>query len=135
MSRRPDSLFAYGSLLLPEVFEAVTRQSRDGVPAVLDGFRRTKLKGFGFPAILPEAGMDTSGLIYTALEGAAWRRLDAFEDDFYDRKSVLIRLASGELLEAQTYVLSHRFLHLSLDESWSLDDLDRETLHQLLARL
>ena len=135
MSERPALLFAYGSLQLPEVFEAVTRQSRDGLPAVLEGFRRTKLKGFGFPAIVPVAGMETSGLVYTALEEDAWRRLDAFEDDFYDRKTVRVRLASGILLEAQTYVLSHQFLHLSLDESWSLDDLDTETLHKLLARL
>ncbi len=135
MSERPALLFAYGSLQLPEVFEAVTRQSRDGLPAVLEGFRRTKLKGFGFPAIVPVAGMETSGLVYTALEEDAWRRLDAFEDDFYDRKTVRVRLASGAVLEAQTYVLSHQFLHLSLDESWSLDDLDTETLHKLLARL
>ncbi|MEY2697799.1 MAG: hypothetical protein RL333_1937 [Pseudomonadota bacterium] len=135
MSERPGLLFAYGSLQLPEVFEAVTRQSRDGLPALLEGFRRTKLKGFGFPAIVPVAGMETSGLVYTALEEDAWRRLDAFEDDFYDRKTVRVRLASGAVLEAQTYVLSHQFLHLSLDESWSLDDLDTETLHKLLARL
>ena len=135
MSERPASLFAYGSLQLREVFEAVTRQSRDGVPAVLEGFRRTKLKGYGFPAIVPGAGMETSGLVYTALEEDAWRRLDAFEDDFYDRQIVMIRLASGVLHEVQTYVLSHQFLHLSLDESWSLDDLDTGTIQQLLARL
>lgn len=135
MSDGPCSLFAYGSLQLQAIFEAVTQQSREATPAVLEGFRRTQLRGYGFPAIIPAPGMTTPGRIYPALEEDAWRRLDAFEDDFYDRKIVMLRTANGAFHEAYTYVLSPRFLHLSLDEPWSLDQLDPETVQRLLARL
>ena len=129
------SLFAYGSLQLPEVFEAVTRQSRKGVPAVLRDFRRTKLKGFGFPALRPALGIETSGVLYPALDEDAWRRLDAFEDDFYQRRAVTIHLSDTSLCLAYVYVLADGFLHLSLDEPWSLSDLDQTTIQHLLERL
>lgn len=129
------SLFAYGSLQLPEVFEAVTRLPRAGCPAVLRGFRRTKLKGFGFPAILADDSLETSGILYHSIENVGWQRLDAFEDDFYERKRVTIELADGGSCLAWTYVLAERFHHLCLDEPWSLDDLDSQTIRDLLARL
>ena len=135
MSDFPRSLFAYGSLQLGNVFEAVTRQSLTGAPATLEGFQRTKLKGFGFPAIIPASGMQTPGLIYSGLLEEAWHRLDAFEDDFYERLRVIIHLANGEWIEADTYVLAKHCHHLSMNEPWSLDDLDPETIQTLLARL
>lgn len=135
MSDNSSSLFAYGSLQLQEVFEAVTRQAFKGAPAVLEGFRRTRIRGFGFPAIIPAAGAETSGMVYHGLGAEAWRRLDAFEDDFYERKLVMIRSANGALFEAHTYVLSPCFSHMSLDEPWTLGDLDSATVQTLLARL
>lgn len=131
----PEALFAYGSLQLPEVFEAVTLNKPEGTPAVLKHFQRTKLKGFGFPAILPVLGEETSGVFYPRLGADVWRRLDAFEDDFYERKAVAVQLADGSWGQASTYVLSETYRHLSRDEAWSLDDLDFQTIQDLLARL
>lgn len=128
-------LFAYGSLQLPQVFEAVTGQSREGVPAVLRGFRRTRLEGFGFPAIIPAPQEETSGVVYLSLDTDAWGRLDDFEDDFYERKVVSVLLADGTCIEGCAYVLADDFRHLSLDLPWSLDDLHPETVSELLARL
>lgn len=129
------SLFAYGSLQLPEIFEAVTQRSQEGVPAVLRGFRRTKLRGFGFPALLPAQGAETPGILYPLLDEDAWRRLDAFEDDFYQRTAVTVHLTDTSLRPAHTYVLAESFLHLSLDASWALNDLDQATIRNLLERL
>lgn len=128
-------LFAYGSLQLPEVFKAVTALSREAHPAVLRGFRRTKLRGFGFPAIVPAEQEETSGILYHRIDEDAWRRLDSFEDDFYDRVSVKIELPDGSTCTAFTYVLTEGFRYLSLDASWSLSDLDSWTIRDLLARL
>lgn len=135
MSDQASSLFAYGSLQLTEVFEAVSLESREGVPAVLADFQRTKLRGFGFPALLPIPGVQTAGILYRSLGSDAWQRLDAFEDDFYERREVTVRLLDGALCEAFTYVLSGQYRHLSLDQEWSLDDLHSETIRDLLARL
>jgi len=128
-------LFAYGSLQLPQVFEAVTRLSREGDPAILRGFRRTKLRALGFPAILPADQEETSGILYHSIDDDAWRRLDAFEDDFYDRVSVTIELLDGTSCSAYTYVLAEGFRHMSLDAAWSLSDLDSWTVRDLLGRL
>lgn len=129
------SLFAYGSLQLPEIFEAVTHQSGKGIPAILRGYRCSKLKGFGFSAIFPALGEETPGVLYRSLDPDAWRRLDAFEDDFYDRQLVRIRLGDGSICKAYTYVLSNQCLHLYLNEPWSLDDLDCGTVQDLLERI
>ena len=135
MSDQAFSLFAYGSLQLTEVFEAVTLESREGVPAILGGFQRTKLRGFSFPALLPVPGAQTMGILYRSLGLDAWQRLDAFEDDFYERREVTVLLLDGALCQVFTYVLSDQYRHLSLDQDWSLDDLDSETIRDLLARL
>lgn len=129
------ALFAYGSLQLRQVFESVTGCSRQPVPAVLEGYRRTRLQGFAFPAILPDPEASTDGVLYSELDDHAWLRLDAFEDDFYDRISVTVTFAGGEISESDVYVLRDDQAYLSLNVPWSLDDLGGEGLSGLLARV
>lgn len=96
-------LFAYGTLMVPEVFRAVCGASRSAGPAVLAGYARFLVRGEVFPAIVPKAGANTPGVVYERVTRAMWIRLDAFETDFYRRVTVTVTTAAGEI-DADTYV-------------------------------
>ena len=129
------ALFAYGSLQVPEIFEAVTGLDLKGVPACLEGFRCVQLQGLGFPGLVVAANAKATGLVYRGLTLEAWQRLDAYEDDFYERRVVTAMLSSDEKIEVQVYLLAEEGLQLALNADWTLANLDEATVRSLLSRL
>jgi gamma-glutamylcyclotransferase (GGCT)/AIG2-like uncharacterized protein YtfP len=129
------ALFAYGSLQVPEIFEAVTGLDLNGIPGCLDGFRCVQLRGFGFPGLIAAANAKTSGLIYRGLTLEAWQRLDAYEDGFYERRVLTAKLSGDEKIQVHVYVLAEEGLRLALNSDWSLANLDEATVRGLLSRL
>lgn len=122
------ALFAYGSLQCRDIFGAVTGERRLGVPATLPGYRCVQLRGFSYPAVIPSDGALTSGVVYSDLSPELWARLDAYEDDFYERKCMRMLLDGGETSSVFVYVLAASSMDLALDTPWSLDDLDANDL-------
>jgi gamma-glutamylcyclotransferase (GGCT)/AIG2-like uncharacterized protein YtfP len=127
------SLFAYGSLQLPEIFRAVTDMGLPSVPAVLDGYRRTSLRGFEFPGLYPDSSAITEGVLYQGVSAEAWLRLDRFEADFYERRTLSVRLAHGVSQQAEVYVLREASWALRLDLPWTLADLSDSEIKSLLS--
>jgi len=128
-------LFAYGTLLFPEVLRVVTGRALDARPATLDRHRRHRVVGEIFPAVI-EAGDDDRvvGALYDGLTGDDWRRLDRFEGDLYDRRVVVVR-CGGARVEAQTYVLGAAARHRLDARAWDPEAFALEHLAGFLERI
>jgi len=119
--------FFYGTLMAPQVLHRVCHGTANPSaaalaarlktqPAVLHGYRRHRVLHADYPAILPERGSAVRGTLVRGLtDGDIWR-LDIFEGDEYERKSVRARVletvgdekgegnVEGAEVEAETYV-------------------------------
>jgi len=126
-SAPPVSLFAYGTLVFPEIWNRVTGDTgpRASVRATLEGFALCKVRESTFPGIVAEPGAPpVPGLIYFDLDEEVLARLDAYEDGFYARITVMAdRENRAGPIACQAYAvppaLRERFL---TDEPWSAED-------------
>lgn len=112
------NLFAYGTLIIPEIFSEVTARNYEPESAVLKDYARFRLEGESFPAIVKAKGRSTEGVIYRMIDPTAFRRLDAFEGELYVRTPVLVKTGAGVDL-AVTYVLKDIYRHRLTNLPWS----------------
>jgi gamma-glutamylcyclotransferase (GGCT)/AIG2-like uncharacterized protein YtfP len=117
-------LFIYGSLLAPAVLRALLDRQPAQQAAWLPGFRRAALRGPAFPGIVPAAGARASGALIDVCRRELGA-LDAWEDDFFQRRRVRVCLPAGGELDAQAYVLAPRYRHLAAVRPWSAEDFGR----------
>jgi hypothetical protein len=68
----PEALFVYGSLLFPEVLQALLHRVPDQSPAAAVGWRVVALPGRVYPTLVPGEG-SASGLLMIDLHGEEWR--------------------------------------------------------------
>ncbi|MBN2162962.1 MAG: gamma-glutamylcyclotransferase [Pontiellaceae bacterium] len=106
-------LFAYGTLMWPEVLEAVIGHRLSGAPDALLGYCRLRVRGEHYPVVVPEEGGRVEGILYDNLSESDFRHLDHFEGEEYERKILKV----GET-EAAVYVLSDRWRHIAEDSAW-----------------
>lgn len=118
-------LFAYGTLICADIFEQVSGRRATGLSATLKGYSRRPVVGAEYPGVLPQAGSSVDGVVYRDLPAAAWRRLDRFEGEMYRRRVVGVRLASGEILPAEVYVVRPAYRHRLAASEWDLDGFVR----------
>jgi gamma-glutamylcyclotransferase (GGCT)/AIG2-like uncharacterized protein YtfP len=116
-------LFAYGTLMWPEVLEAVIGRQLDGSPATLSGYLRLRVKGEHFPAVIASDADAVEGVLYENLCAEDFGHLDRFEGEEYDRKVVRI---SG--VDAQVYVLAACCHHLAEQHPWHAAEMQPEHL-------
>jgi len=126
--------FAYGTLQIPEVMRAVTRADFLAQPARIEGYARYRLNGLPYPGLRAQAGLSADGILYRQVDAAALHRLDAFEDDFYRRECLQVRLESGALVMAWVYVIPPDHYGRLLREPWDLDEFRRTALPGFIAR-
>ncbi|MBL8437543.1 MAG: gamma-glutamylcyclotransferase [Zoogloeaceae bacterium] len=128
--------FTYGSLMCDDIMSAVCGLERGrlvGEPAWLADFSRHPVRGEAYPGMVPAPSGAVEGVLYRGLPAAAWPRLDEFEGAQYERQAVRIRTASGEPLEAETYVFRPEFAHLLLPGDWDFDAFLREGKARFMA--
>lgn len=144
-------LFAYGTLMCPEIMAKVVGSLPASFPARLDHYRRGPLSGVEYPAIVACPRAWVEGLLYLELSEGAWRRLDQFEAEIYTRQMVTVcpidksvvsplpsqtdqaprhPLAKGRAgvgsanrrLAAETYVLRDEFLQRLGHAEWRYEE-------------
>jgi gamma-glutamylcyclotransferase (GGCT)/AIG2-like uncharacterized protein YtfP len=120
-------LFTYGTLVFPEVMEAVTGRRFESRTAVLRGYRRRMLQGRVYPGIRPAAADATEGRVYLEIDAAALACLDDFEGDEYERRRVEVGVQGGTLV-AEAYVVRGSASGLLTEVLW---DPGRFTASQL----
>lgn len=127
-------LFVYGTLLMPAVLHAVCGRRFASRPARLADFGRYRLRRRVYPAIVPEVGALTEGLLCEGMDAALWQRLDDWESELYTRHAVVVKAADNTALKAHTYVLAAPH-HGELERApWSPEDFERLHLTAYLSR-
>jgi gamma-glutamylcyclotransferase (GGCT)/AIG2-like uncharacterized protein YtfP len=126
------SLFAYGTLELPELMEALAGFRPDSIDAVLEGYARFLLRGRSYPGIVEAVGAQTEGRLYHALDAAALTRLDRFEGPLYERRIIQVRPAAGHGVPAHVYVLRREHRALLTTRPWERARFAREHLDAYL---
>jgi gamma-glutamylcyclotransferase (GGCT)/AIG2-like uncharacterized protein YtfP len=129
-----DSLYVYGTLLVPDVFRSIVGRSLASRAAVLDDFGCSMLRGKVYPAIVDRPGARVQGAVYTGLDERDLALLDEYEGEFYERRSLLVSVA-GSALAAYAYVLRPAHHGELADEPWDLERFRREHLARYLSHL
>ncbi|MBN1957156.1 MAG: gamma-glutamylcyclotransferase [Desulfuromonadales bacterium] len=114
-------LFTYGTLMDPEIMAHVAGGIFPSHPARLAGFRRRLVRNEVYPAIIPDVSEDVEGVVYLSLSAEALERLDSFEGEYYERKTVMAE-SNGKKMNVETYVLTAEYRHLLSLIPWSLEE-------------
>ena len=131
-----DSLFAYGTLLDPVIWTAVTGSPDKGSePAHLPGHAIYRVEGADFPGIVTASPEDqVPGRLFPGLTPEILARLDAYEDLFYERREVSVVLEGGQSQTTQAYVVPDRHRHWLSEETWTLEWFREEAREDYLRR-
>jgi hypothetical protein len=77
---------------------------------------------------------EVPGIVYLDVDSESVARLDRFEDDFYQRQSIVVACGNGELLIAEAYVVPAERRAVLTQETWSAEEFDaRGDLNRFLA--
>jgi gamma-glutamylcyclotransferase (GGCT)/AIG2-like uncharacterized protein YtfP len=128
-------IFCYGTLLFPEVMRAVTGREFAGTPATLSGWARYRVRGEVFPALIPEVGALTEGVVLSDVDARSLTVLDAFEGPLYLRRELEVARADGARLAAHAWVLVPGREAELTREAWDLEHFARSELHAYLAQI
>ncbi len=118
--------FAYGSLMCPDILARVIGRAVPGEAARLDGYRRLAVAGEEYPGLVEAAGHSVTGVLYRDLDAAAWRRLDEFEGEEYERVRVDLLLAGRDASSAWVYLFRPEYRHRLIDRDWDFEAFRRE---------
>lgn len=120
------NVFAYGTLMFPEVAGRVANIQSWGEPVSLLGFSRYKVikperdRGL-YPAIIEDDGGIVHGLLFRNITAEQLTLLDEFEevaDGSYERRTVEVHSDSGSC-QAEIYVACPRLRQLLNGTIWS----------------
>ena len=98
------NIFTYGSLMFDEVWQQVVSGRYRSEAATLHHHQRHALTGLSYPGVVAAPGMQVAGRLYHDVSAEDIARLDAFEGAEYRRDALQVMLASGEPVNAWTYI-------------------------------
>lgn len=109
------SFFFYGTLLNPDVREALIKSSPPR-PGVLRGFRRVRTRGTPYPGLVARAGAAVRGIVVDDVGTAAEAALRRYEGAGYAARERPIHLDVGGIAWALVF-FTRRALPLD-DAAW-----------------
>lgn len=116
-------VFTYGTLMFPEVWQAVVGRPYATVRGQAAGYEIFRVRDALFPGII--AGQPTDavrGVMYLDVDDDSVARLDRFEDDFYLRLPIVVTCDDSQRLAAQAYVVPAERRGVLTAEPWNGDD-------------
>ncbi len=122
MTPHPHPLFAYGTLLSDHLRQCVLGRATHTRAATLAGYRRVRLRGRAYPAIVATAGASTTGRLVLDLTTADWARLDEYEGALYRREAVQVIAGDVRPMAAVAFVLASGREDLIEAGTWTLDE-------------
>lgn len=100
-------LFVYGTLLFPEILDALLSRVPHYLDATLPAYRRFSIHDGPYvrpyPAILPEPKALVKGILLLELSKEEGQILDAYEGEDYTKTTCVVTCGS-ELVDAHVYV-------------------------------
>ena len=112
-------VFTYGSLMFDRVWSKVVGNVWEKTKARLYGYKRRKIRGALYPALLPGIEEDyVDGIIYLNVGKSDLKILDRFEGEHYQKEMVECELADGSKIIACVYTFKQEYRNLIQDEDW-----------------
>jgi gamma-glutamylcyclotransferase (GGCT)/AIG2-like uncharacterized protein YtfP len=81
-------VFVYGTLLSSKIVQQLTGRVFETVPAILHGFKRHKINGCDYPAIIPNRYAKVGGLLLINVDEQSLNVLTFFEGNEYQAEMV-----------------------------------------------
>jgi gamma-glutamylcyclotransferase (GGCT)/AIG2-like uncharacterized protein YtfP len=130
-------LFAYGTLMFPDVWRRVVGRAFAAQRAILGGFSVRCVDLGAFPVMIRSDSIEerVEGLVYFNIDDATRKRLDEYESALYERIDVYPVLDSGNAIACQAYVLSDGKRRHALTEHWDAAQFQRDELADYLRGL
>lgn len=103
-------LFAYGVLMQPQIYAALTGHRVTPAPAALPGYRRVGVELEGWlplASVVPAAEARAAGVLIRGIDARTLALLDAFENvahGLYRRTVIEVLSPAGRVLSAQIYL-------------------------------
>jgi gamma-glutamylcyclotransferase (GGCT)/AIG2-like uncharacterized protein YtfP len=116
------NLFAYGTLMWPEIMSDVIDRKVEGRPARLSDARRLRVKDQVYPSLVPAEGFEVEGIVYSDLSEAEVAALDHFEGEEYVRRSVEVR-CGDQMVTTDVYFTSEAGMALHEPDEWTPEHL------------
>lgn len=113
-----DRLFVYGTLQYPHLLQHLLGRIPPHQPAILHHFARYTIRNADYPGIIPFPGARTDGILLTGIQPAEWERLDQYEDDLYERRTVTLLLPDETRTTAFTYIIPEHNRHALTNLPW-----------------
>jgi len=114
-------IFTYGSLMFEPVWSRLVLGNYTSAPALLEGYARRCVKNEDYPVVF-EAQESVKGIVYYDVEPYDLARLDAFEGEYYERKTILLH----NCVDAEVYVLKKEYFDIIDDKVWSEEAFENE---------
>lgn len=118
-------LFVYGTLMCEDIMREVSGCRLPSGTGTLKGYRRLRVRGEHYPAIVPDADSCVDGIVYQNVPGPAWERLDKFEGEMYARRQVCIALSDGTSLAAAAFIVKPEFMDRLESTEWDFSEFLR----------
>ncbi|EFN58718.1 hypothetical protein CHLNCDRAFT_140371 [Chlorella variabilis] len=99
------SAFVYGTLMYPEVLNALINRVPKMEPAVILGYQRYRIRGQVFPGTIRSApDSQVAGMVLLDLQPDELEMFDEFEGDEYYKEGVEARLEGGAACPTTVYI-------------------------------
>ena len=126
------NIFTYGTLMIPDVMNAVTSREFRFMDAILRGYARFTVKGESYPGIIPTTDAGTKGILYFDVDELSLERLDTFEGDLYQRTTVRMETEGKEIRDAETYVIKPEYRGYLSWKAWDVKKFIQKDLEAFL---
>ena len=126
-------LFIYGTLLFPEILEGITNKALQTIPGKLRGYKRCKVFGCDYPAIIPDPNSMVEGKLVINLDNHSMNIITFFEGEDY-RKSTVIIQAGNQEVPATAFTWNGDFYRLE-KEDWNKKLFEQYSLQYYAAKI
>jgi len=130
-----NNVFAYGTLMLPEIQKALTGKEFFMQKAKLNNYKRfakprTNRYRYRGPTIIEDKNSFVEGEILFNLDTRSWNIIDSYEGKEYEKKFVKV-IVDNKKIQTITYVASKE-LKQKLDGEWKIEIFIKESLNYYL---
>jgi gamma-glutamylcyclotransferase (GGCT)/AIG2-like uncharacterized protein YtfP len=126
-------IFTYGSLMFHRVWSRVAAGDYEKKDARLYGYKRRKIRGAIYPAVLPGTDLDyVDGIVYLNVSESDVKALDKFEGEYYHKETAECELSDRAKISVCVYVFSDKYRNLIENKEWDPVWFSRVGIHSFL---
>jgi gamma-glutamylcyclotransferase (GGCT)/AIG2-like uncharacterized protein YtfP len=126
------NLFAYGSLMFPEVLHRLISPRHATLDATLKDHQRFRIIKETYPALIEQNGQQVEGLLIIGLTLKDLIALDRFEGKFYIRRTVTVSGSDSNTWQAETYLFRKQYRHRLTEQEWDANQFREKHLQEFL---